>query len=378
MEFYLVGGAVRDKILNIKSKDKDFVVVNGSIEEMVKLGYKQVGKSFPVFIDPNTGFEYALARKEKKINKGHKSFEFIFSKDTTLTQDLCRRDLTINAIAQDKSGNYIDPFNGIKDIRNKVLRHVSDAFIEDPLRLFRVARFSATLNFIVHRETEYLLKDIVNSKELLFLSKFRISSEFIKAVNSKNVINFFEILTKCGALHQLIGTHRKINKIINDNKVGTMNIIINSKKYSLLTTNEKMICLLLFLKLKTDNRNFYNNANQKLSKFIDKKDNEVLLLNLIENIQISTNFLNAQPEDIFKFFKKLNVSRNLTQLKSFLKIINVIFLKNNYKTDKIYNLAISVKNVKIDKMLLLSPIEIKKRIKNEIIQLINKFLNENK
>ena len=378
MEFFLVGGAVRDEILKIKSKDKDFVVVNGSIEEMVKLGYKQVGKSFPVFIDPNTGFEYALARKEKKINKGHKSFEFIFSKDTTLIQDLCRRDLTINAIAQDKSGNYIDPFNGITDIRNKVLRHVSDAFIEDPLRLFRVARFSATLNFTVHRETECLLKDIVKSKELLFLSKFRISSEFIKAVNSKNVINFFETLTKCGALHQLIGTHRKINKIINDNKVGTMNIITNSKKYSLLTTNEKIICLMLFLKLKTDNRNFYNNAHQKLSKFIDKKDNEVLLLNLIENIQISTNFLNAQPEDIFKFFKKLNVSRNLTQLKSFLNIINVIFLKNNYRTDKIYNLAISVKNVKIEKMLLLSPIEIKKRIKNEIFQLINKFLNENK
>ena len=378
MEFYLVGGAVRDKILKIKSKDKDFVVVNGSIEEMVKLGYKQVGKSFPVFIDPNTGFEYALARKEKKINKGHKSFEFIFSKDTTLIEDLCRRDLTINAIAQDKSGNYIDPFNGIRDIRNKVLRHVSDAFIEDPLRLFRVARLSATLNFTVHRETEHLLKDIVNSKELLFLSKFRISSELIKAVNSKNVINFFKILTKCGALHQLIGTHRKINKIINDNKVSTMNILTNSKKYSLLTTNEKTICLMLFLKLKTDNRSFYNNAHQKLSKFIDKKDNEVLLLNLIENIQISTNFLNAQPEDIFKFFKKLNVSRNLTQLKSFLNIINVIFLKNNYRTDRIYNLAISVKNVKIDKMLLLSPIEIKERIKNEIFQLINNFLNENK
>ena len=378
MEFFLVGGAVRDEILKIKSKDKDFVVVNGSIEEMVKLGYKQVGKSFPVFIDPNTGFEYALARKEKKINKGHKSFEFIFSKDTTLIQDLCRRDLTINAIAQDKSGNYIDPFNGITDIKNKVLRHVSDAFIEDPLRLFRVARFSATLNFTVHRETECLLKYIVKSKELLFLSKFRISSEFIKAVNSKNVINFFETLTKCGALHQLIGTHRKINKVINDNKVGTMNIITNSKKYSLLTTNEKIICLMLFLKLKTDNRNFYNNAHQKLIKFIDKKNNEVLLLNLIENIKISTNFLNAQPEEIFKFFKKLNVSRNLTQLKSFLKIINVIFLKNNYKTDKIYNLAISVKNVKIEKMLLLSPIEIKKRIKNEILQLINKFLNENK
>ena len=171
MEFFLVGGAVRDEILKIKSKDKDFVVVNGSIEEMVKLGYKQVGKSFPVFIDPNTGFEYALARKEKKINKGHKSFEFIFSKDTTLIQDLCRRDLTINAIAQDKSGNYIDPFNGILDIKNKVLRHVSDAFIEDPLRLFRVARFSATLNFTVHRKTELFIKIYCKVKGIIIFIK---------------------------------------------------------------------------------------------------------------------------------------------------------------------------------------------------------------
>ena len=142
--------------------------------------------------------------------------------------------------------DYIDPFNGILDIKNKVLRHVSDAFIEDPLRLFRVARFSATLNFTVHPKTELLLKDIVKSKELLFLSKYRISSEFIKAVNSKNVTNFFKILTNCGALHQLIGIHRKINKIINDNKVGTMNMITNSYKYNLLTTDEKIICLMFF------------------------------------------------------------------------------------------------------------------------------------
>ncbi len=378
MEFYLVGGAVRDKILKINSKDKDFVVLNGSIEEMVKLGYKQVGKSFPVFIDPNTGFEYALARKEKKISKGHKSFEFIFSKDTTLIEDLRRRDLTINAIAQDKSGRHIDPFNGIIDIKNKVLRHVSNAFIEDPLRLFRVARFSATLNFTVHRKTELLLKDIVKSKELLFLSKYRISSEFIKAVNSKNVTNFFNVLTNCRALHQLVGIHRKINTIINDNRVGTMNMITNSYKYNLLTTDEKIICLMFFLKLKTDNKSFYNNAHQKLIIFTSKKDNEALLLNLIENIQILTNFLKTKPEKIIRFFKKLNVSRNLDQLKSCLNIINVIFQKNNYKTDLIYNLAISVKNVKVDNMSLLSPTEIKNRIKNKIFKLIRQFLNENK
>ena len=378
MKFYLVGGAVRDKILKIKSKDKDFVVVNGSIEQMVKLGYKQVGKSFPVFIDPNTGYEYALARKEKKINKGHKSFEFIFSKDTTLIEDLRRRDLTINAIAQDKSGKYIDPFNGILDIQNQVLKHVGDSFVEDPLRLLRVARFSATLNFTVHKETELLLKDIVNSKELLFLSKYRISSEFIKAVNSNNVFNFFKILNKCGALHQLIGTHRKINKIVNDNKVSTMSIITNSNQYNLLTTDEKIICLMFFLKLKTDNRSLYNNAHQKLNIFVNKKNNEILLLNIIENIQILFNFFKAKPDEIYKFFKKLNVSRNLTQLKSFFNIVNVIFLNNIYKTDKIFNLAISVKNVKIDKVSFLSPTEIKNRIKNEIFLLINKFLNENK
>ena len=378
MQFYLVGGAVRDKILKIKSKDKDFVVVNGSVEEMVKLGYKQVGKSFPVFIDPTTGYEYALARKEKKINIGHKGFEFVFTKDTTLIEDLRRRDLTINAIAEDKNGKLIDPFNGITDIKNKVLRHVSDAFIEDPLRLFRVARFSATLNFKVHKETETLLKNIVNSKELLFLSKYRISSEFIKAVNSKNLINFFEILTKCGALHQLIGTHRKINKIINDNKVGTMKIILNSNEYSLLTRDEKIICLMYFLKLKNDNRSFYDNAHQRLSLFIEKKDNKLLLLNLIDNTQIITNFFKAQPEDVFIFFKKLNVRRNLVKLKSFLNIINVIFLNNDFKTDEIYNLANSIKNIKIEKMPQLSPTEIKKLTKNEILQLIYKSLNANK
>ena len=378
MQFYLVGGAVRDKILKIKSKDKDFVVVNGSVEEMVALGYKQVGKSFPVFIDPDTGFEYALARKERKINIGHKGFEFVFTKDTSLIEDLRRRDLTINAIAEDKNGKLIDPFNGITDIKKKVLRHVSDAFIEDPLRLFRVARFSATLNFKVHKETETLLKNIVNSKELLFLSKYRISSEFIKAVNSKNLINFFEILTKCGALHQLIGTHRKINKIINDNKVGTLNIILNSNEYSLLTRDEKIICLMYFLKLKNDNRSFYDNAHQRLSLFIEKKDNELLLFNLIDNTQIITNFFKAQPEDVFIFFKKLNVRRNLVKLKSFLNIINVIFLNNNFKTDEIYNLANSIKNIKIEKMPQLSPTEIKKLIKNEILQLIYKSLNANK
>ena len=134
MKIYLVGGAVRDKILGIKPKERDWVVVNGSSQELIKLGYKQVGKNFPVFLHPVTSEEYALARIEKKIKEGHKGFEFNTSNEVTLEEDLLRRDLTINAIAEDEDGNVIDPYNGIKDIEDRTLRHVSKAFTEDPLR----------------------------------------------------------------------------------------------------------------------------------------------------------------------------------------------------------------------------------------------------
>ena len=141
MKIYLVGGAVRDKLLGIPVKDRDWVVVGSSPDEMKEKGFKQVGKDFPVFIDPKTGEEYALARTERKSGHGYTGFEFDTNSNVTLEEDLARRDLTINAIAQDEDGNLIDPFNGQEDIKNKKLRHVSDAFSEDPLRVLRVARF---------------------------------------------------------------------------------------------------------------------------------------------------------------------------------------------------------------------------------------------
>ena len=155
MKIYLVGGAVRDKLLGITPKEKDWVVVGSNQAELLKLGYKQVGKQFPVFLHPKTSEEYALARVEKKIGKGHKAFEFNTNEKVSLEEDLQRRDLTINAIAQDEKGELIDPFKGISDIENRIFRHVSDAFLEDPLRVFRVARFYA-----VFKEYEFKIDNL--------------------------------------------------------------------------------------------------------------------------------------------------------------------------------------------------------------------------
>ena len=148
MKIYLVGGAVRDTLLGIEVKERDWVVVGATPESMIELGYKQVGSDFPVFIHPDTKEEYALARTERKSGTGHKSFSFNTKTNVTLEEDLKRRDLTINAIAKTREGDLIDPFDGQKDLKNKILRQVSDAFKEDPLRVFRVARFSAKLKHL--------------------------------------------------------------------------------------------------------------------------------------------------------------------------------------------------------------------------------------
>lgn len=181
MKVYLVGGAVRDKLLGIPVKEKDWVVVGSTPEEMRTKKFKQVGKDFPVFIHPKTGEEYALARTERKSGHGYTGFEFDTNSNVTLEEDLERRDLTINAIAQDENGALIDPFNGQEDIKNRKLRHVSEAFSEDPLRVLRVARFNANFeDFVVVSETMDKIKGIVKSGELEYLTPERIWLEFYK------------------------------------------------------------------------------------------------------------------------------------------------------------------------------------------------------
>lgn len=207
MKIYLVGGAVRDKLLNIEDYDKDYVVVGADANELIAKGFVPVGKDFPVFINPADKCEYALARKEAKDGCGYKGFKFDFNPNISLEDDLKRRDLTINAMAMDENGNIIDPYNGMEDLKNKVIRHVSDAFIEDPLRVLRVARFAAKLHYLgfrVHKDTIDLMKKIVSLKELEHLHPQRIWIEIDKALHTTNPEVFFYILKKVDALKDVL------------------------------------------------------------------------------------------------------------------------------------------------------------------------------
>ncbi|MDF7291972.1 multifunctional CCA addition/repair protein [Proteus mirabilis] len=203
MKIYLVGGAVRDQLLNLPVKDRDWVVVGATPETLLQQGYQQVGKDFPVFLHPDTHEEYALARTERKSGSGYTGFTCYAAPDVTLEDDLQRRDLTINAIAYSAKGEYIDPYHGIDDIHAKLLRHVSDAFSEDPLRVLRVARFAARfapLGFTIAPETMSLMQEMTNSGELNALTAERVWKETEKALHSQAPQVYFEILHQCGAL----------------------------------------------------------------------------------------------------------------------------------------------------------------------------------
>ena len=215
MKIYLVGGALRDKFLNIPIKDKDYVVVGSTPEEMIKKGFKPIGKDFPVFIHPITKYEYALARTEKKIGIGYHGFKFYASPNVSLNEDLKRRDLTINAIAQDGDGNIYDPYSGQADIKKRILRHVSDAFVEDPLRILRIARFaSLDEEFVIHKDTFNLLKKMVLDGELKSLAVERVVVEIKKGLTGKKPSRMFHYLCECGALNQIfpgINANKKTN-----------------------------------------------------------------------------------------------------------------------------------------------------------------------
>ena len=224
MKIYLVGGAVRDKLLGLPVQDRDYVVVGSTPEEMTAKGFKPVGADFPVFLHPVTKEEYALARTERKSGHGYKGFTIYAAPDVTLEEDLRRRDLTINAMAEDEQGNLIDPFHGAEDLRNGLLRHVSDAFAEDPVRVLRVARFAARFaargfadgtearaaghgwpgcGFRVAPETNQLMQKMVASGEVDHLVAERVWTELERALGEDRPSHFFEVLRGCGALKRL-------------------------------------------------------------------------------------------------------------------------------------------------------------------------------
>lgn len=206
LEIYLVGGAVRDQLLGYAYQESDWVVVGSTPEELLRRGFRQVGKDFPVFLHPETGEEYALARTERKSGHGYGGFEVHAAPTVTLEEDLARRDLTINAIARSKSGQLVDPFNGQIDLNDKVLKHVSSSFSEDPLRVLRVARFLARyhhLGFSIAPDTLSLMRALCDSGELEFLVAERVWRETERALSEPNPEIYFSVLQSCGALAHL-------------------------------------------------------------------------------------------------------------------------------------------------------------------------------
>ncbi len=204
MKIYTVGGAVRDELLGLPVADRDHVVVGSTPEEMVRLGYKPVGKDFPVFLHPRTHEEHALARTERKVARGYKGFQIYAAPDVTLEQDLARRDLTINALARDEAGRLIDPFGGAADLERGVLRHVSPAFVEDPVRILRVARFAARFGFAVAPETMALMRSMVANGEADALVPERVWQEFSRGLMEGNAAFMFLVLAEAGLLQKLL------------------------------------------------------------------------------------------------------------------------------------------------------------------------------
>lgn len=207
MKHYLVGGAVRDELLGIPVIDRDWVVVGSTPETMLAAGFKSVGKDFPVFLHPQTHEEYALARVERKTGPGYHGFEFTTDSSVTLEEDLSRRDLTINAIAKRENGELVDPFNGRQDLEDRYLRHVSHAFVEDPVRVLRVARFMARLShlgFTVAEDTVILMRSMVEQGEVSNLVAERVWQEMHGALQAANPAAFFESLRQCNALSVIL------------------------------------------------------------------------------------------------------------------------------------------------------------------------------
>lgn len=321
---YRVGGYVRDKLLGIKPHDCDYVVTGSSADEMLKLGYTQVGKSFPVFLHPQSKEEYALARTEKKIGYGHTGFTTNSSKEVTLEQDLSRRDITINAIAENAEGKIIDPFNGVQDLRERMIRHVSPAFSDDPLRILRVARFAARFDFNVASETMELLTNMGINQDGLTLSRERILSELDKALSYNYTSRFFSILIDTQNLDVFFPN---LAKAIKD----------HSQQKQLLSTLERLQnSISKYLALAYTLR--VNNLQQEINEFaIDKK-----MLNLMKYATLIFDFLNLlhyklNDEEFLDLLKKCNALRDTEQFSLLLQSISELPSFQNKKTHSILN-----------------------------------------
>ena len=350
MKIFLVGGYVRDEILGIESHEKDWVVIGGTEQDMLDKGFISVGKSFPVFLHPVSKEEYALARKEFKTDPGHKGFRFDVNSEITIEEDLYRRDLTVNAIAKSETGELSDPYGGLKDLENRVLRHISPAFKDDPLRVYRVASFYTYLtkfNFKIHSETIELMQEISKSDEINNLSFERIWMETQKCLAMENSHLFFEVLKKVGALYPFSTDLDKFHKNINTLKNFDKNKISAEEKWAILSFD---------LQLNKDTKipNSYKKMSKTFIEFSKTLRGKISSKLILEALMKTDSFRNKEnAKKIFnlynEFFKIDPKLKNLNLEKLLEKLIKIKPKKISNKNSKEIKLEIYEKRIALIK-----------------------------
>tara|TARA_B100001765_G_scaffold74139_1_gene45045 strand:- start:331 stop:1545 length:1215 start_codon:yes stop_codon:yes gene_type:complete len=335
MKIYLVGGAIRDELLGLPINERDWCVVGAKPEDLLSKGYRRVGKDFPVFLHPKTGEEYALARTEKKVAPGYDGFTFQTSPDVSIDEDLKRRDLTINAMAKDNKNNLIDPFDGMIDLRNKILRHVSDAFKEDPVRILRTAKFAArflSLKFEIDPSTIKIMSEMVEDGEINSLIPDRIWKETQEALSGENPHIFFEVLKKCNALQILypeitIDKNQQQSKHTKIPSTHTLDVLKKSAKISNVPEvrfaalvyrflgSEKLDNNKALLDHKKENIIAINEISRRLPIPSKYKDLALLVANSYKDYQQA---FNLNPIAVMNLFEKLDAFRRPERLRNFL------------------------------------------------------------
>ncbi len=318
MKVFLVGGAVRDKLMGLPVQDCDWVVVGSTPDCLLKQGYKPVGHGFPVFLHPKTHEEYALARTERKVGHGYQGFETCYDSTVTLEQDLKRRDLTINAMAMTEQGRLIDPWGGLKDLRSKTLRHVSEAFIEDPLRVLRVARFYGrfyTLGFKIESQTQALMKTLAESGELDYLTPERVWAELEKALNSTHPEIFIETLYETKALAAVFPQVSMLLESVQDSSTSLpLRALALAGQQELASTPVKLACLLHSL-----NSEVINVIKLPLpTRFLG------LAKMVSQYYQIALNVRTLSAQDCLQLLDSLDAFRQANRFEQFLKVITIL------------------------------------------------------
>lgn len=390
MKIYLVGGAVRDKLLQLPITDKDWVVVGATPKELLDQGFRQVGNDFPVFLHPKTGEEYALARTERKSGLGHTGFICNFSPSITLEEDLIRRDLTINAMAETVEGKIIDPYHGITDLKHRQLRHVSPAFREDPLRVLRVARFAARfypLGFSIAPETMQLMKKMVANGEINHLTPERIWQETEKALQSDAPEVYFNVLQESGVLPILFP---EISLLFTPPNSNTAAYLYALQHCATLTKNPLSRFALLFQgvqNLKTSDNNPYRNERTQIRQFCSRLKvptrYRTAALMVHKHHDAILRLAVLSPKEILHIFDAIDVWRHPEHLEQLLISTEAIFKSHSNQNNalfrqaalarKLYQAANSVNSKDIIAEGYLVGIEIKNELKLRRIKAITEI-----